>query len=497
MNIYNINLKKEVILNYFLLVSVTSFIFFSGLKYEYFQLRLIILFLFFISIYKFYNSLKEKDFRPLKVFLFIFLLLISHFVINLNNENYILTSHVLFGYIFFYIIFIVSYFHTLEINQQLNKILLIFYITLLISSLIGILLMDHSRSPIFCGGLPVYYDFFNKLNFYLPFNYIKEIYLIEGPNGASKLSSMKLTFDEFLFNENSHLGMIAPGCIIFSLYQISKNKTNIWFKILFFLFIIICILKNSTTLMLGTICSLIFLILFNYKYFSKKLMLLFVLIIFSFSSIIYFSQECNSRLIPFYYNDLSTEEMNKILSNKKVSKNEQIDKKKFIGNLPNEIFISIGIEKKYAYMISNFFHKETKLSSGSLSSAAYYNALSVALKSIIDKPLGWGINGYENAYKFYHSKVIDKNININFYNTKDGTNNFVKIIVEFGVFGILFYFSLIIINYSKLLPIEYKLIYIPIIITQSIRGAGYFNGGFILIVFLLLFSYIKFHKHYR
>ena len=32
------------------------------------------------------------------------------------------------------------------------------------------------------------------------------------------------------------------------------------------------------------------------------------------------------------------------------------------------------------------------------------------------------------------------------------------------------------------------------IITQSIRGAGYFNSGFILIVFLLIFSYIKFHK---
>ena len=90
---------------------------------------------------------------------------------------------------------------------------------------------------------------------------------------------MKLTFDEFIFNENSHLGMVAPGCIIFSLYQLSKKNTGYIFNILFFIFLLICVLKSSTTLLIGTICSLIFITLFNYKHFSRSLILLFIVII--------------------------------------------------------------------------------------------------------------------------------------------------------------------------------------------------------------------------
>ena len=47
---------------------------------------------------------------------------------------------------------------------------------------------------------------------------------------------------------------------------------------------------------------------------------------------------------------------------------------------------------------------------------------------------------------------------------------------------------------NKSIPIELKLFYLPIIISQSIRGAGYFNGGFILIAFLMLFTYIDQNK---
>ena len=487
MNIYNLNSKKESFLNYLIIFSVLSFIFFSGLKYEYFQIRYVILILFCISICKFYYELKKKNFVSLKLFLFLFLFLTCYLFLNLNNKNFIFNFYVLYGYIFFYIIFIVSYFYTLEINKRLDKTLLLFYFVLIISSIIGILLLDQPKEQIFCGGVPVYY---------IPFDNIREIYF---PDGLIEkdLSKIRFTFNEFLFNENSHLGMIAPGCIIYSIYQIFKKKTNIWFNLLFFLFVIICILKNSTTLMIGTICSLIFLLLFNYKYFSKYLILIFTMILFIFSSTIYFSSECNTRLIPLYYdNKLTLEEVNNIKSAKDPSTTKTSNKRIFGENIPEEILVSVGVKKKYAYIISDFFSKDKKNLSGSLSSAIYFNSLSIAFKSIIDKPLGWGINGYENAFKFYKSNSLNK-INIKSYNTKDASNNFAKIVVEFGVFGIMFYLFLVFINFSKTIPIEYKLIYIPIIITQSIRGAGYFNGGFILIVFLLLFSYINFYKKHR
>ena len=83
---------------------------------------------------------------------------------------------------------------------------------------------------------------------------------------------------------------------------------------------------------------------------------------------------------------------------------------------------------------------------------------------------------------------------MNTYNNKDGTNNFVKLIVELGVFGLIIYLFFFLFSINKKIPIEYKLFYLPFVITQSLRGAGYFNGGFSLIVFFMLFTYLKLNK---
>ena len=80
------------------------------------------------------------------------------------------------------------------------------------------------------------------------------------------------------------------------------------------------------------------------------------------------------------------------------------------------------------------------------------------------------------------------------YNNKDGTNNFVKIIVELGVFGLVIYLFFFLFLVNKKIPLEYKLFYLPFVITQSLRGAGYFNSGFSLIVFFMLFTYLKLNK---
>ena len=50
-------------------------------------------------------------------------------------------------------------------------------------------------------------------------------------------------------------------------------------------------------------------------------------------------------------------------------------------------------------------------------------------------------------------------------------------------------------DYTRTVIPHLKLIYLPLIITQSIRGAGYFNGGFLLIVFIMLFTYINISKN--
>ena len=66
--------------------------------------------------------------------------------------------------------------------------------------------------------------------------------------------------------------------------------------------------------------------------------------------------------------------------------------------------------------------------------------------------------------------------------------------MEFGIFGLIFYIFIFLFIINKKIPIELKLFYVPLIITQSLRGAGYFNGGFILIAFLMAFTYINLYR---
>ena len=83
---------------------------------------------------------------------------------------------------------------------------------------------------------------------------------------------------------------------------------------------------------------------------------------------------------------------------------------------------------------------------------------------------------------------------LNSFNSKDGANNFNKLIVEFGIFSVILYLFIFMFLMNKKISLELKLFYFPFILTQSLRGAGYFNGGFSLILLLMLFTFIKIYK---
>tara|TARA_B110000027_G_scaffold16142_1_gene16573 strand:- start:536 stop:907 length:372 start_codon:yes stop_codon:yes gene_type:complete len=82
-------------------------------------------------------------------------------------------------------------------------------------------------------------------------------------------------------------------------------------------------------------------------------------------------------------------------------------------------------------------------------------------------------------------------VDVKLLNSSDASNNIVKIIVEFGVFGIFIFLILFLYAIKKSIPIEHKLFFIPFIGTQMLRGAGYFNSGFLLIALLIIFSYLE------
>jgi hypothetical protein len=291
-------------------------------------------------------------------------------------------------------------------------------------------------NPFFCGGI---YDYFHIL---AP---------IDVPN--ERIKDLKLSFKEYFFQENSHLGMIAPSIIIYSIFIIfNKEKKNILFTASIILFLLICLIKSSLTLLLGTIFSLLFLIIFNFKKIPKKIIAIFFIIIIIFSSILIFDKECKSRFF-----------------------------------VPSE---------KYNYSIENniFTNLNEKNQVSSLTFETYRKSLIIFKNSIITKPFGWGFDRYESAfYDFNYRNLLYQSARSEL-NSKDSGNNFIKIVVEFGVFSLLFF--LLLINYARsdLISLKEKLFFLPFLITQLLRGAGYFNGGFILILFLIFFGYLNRNK---
>jgi hypothetical protein len=227
------------------------------------------------------------------------------------------------------------------------------------------------------------------------------------------------------------------------------------------LFIIISLLKSSATLMAGLFVSSIALILFDYKRIGHLLagamMFLSILLLYNFTQDVV----CIKKINP---NFEGTNSIGQYTS-------KFLQKKSQITILPEGVPLN-----------SN---------EGSISAAVFFHALNVSIYSFAKKPLGWGLQGYESAFLNYNKNNKDINVKLSTYNSKDATNNFFKIITEFGIFGFSIYLLLAFTLIDKKVSLENKIFLFPFLITQSIRGAGYFNGGFLLIMFILLILKFK------
>ena len=457
-NSYIQNIK--LILISFLII---SFIFLSSIKYEYFQFRFFILLLLIPCAFKFYHDIKLKNYKFLIYFLLLSIFLFTHIGINLYYDKFELTNYSLFGIIFLLIIFTVSFYYYDYINVNINFIITSFIIIFLISCILSIFKYEPD-SPFFCGGIS---------------NFIKSNLLLE--KYGYRINEVRLSFKEFIFSENSHLGMIAPGIIAYSIYKMNNQRLPIIESLFIIIFIIICFIKSSTTLYVGTILSLVTLIIFNFKALNKKTIFYFLILIIFCITTLLSNKECRARFVPIYGDsDISSHGFNATFTDQTAGNTITYEQDTIMGGVNDDLANKI---------------KDKLKTSGNLSSGVYFHSFLIAIKSISEKPFGWGFNRYDQAFSYFNTKQPSKIKIINFINNKDGSNNFVKIVVEFGVFSVVFYLFCFLFLINNRISIDLKLIYLPIIITESIRGAGYFNGGFLLIVFIMLFTYINISKN--
>ena len=438
-----------------LLISFLSvcLIFFWDYNNYFINPRYFFLILLFPLILQLFYQIKNKKYFFFLNFLIVSFLIFAHYFINIFLENKSIDYYIISSISFFLLIYAITYFYHGKIISNIDLIVKIFLIFFIFTAFYSIFNYQVD-APFFCGGIPSFVNenfgrsmegfatFFTRDSFRSTFDY-------------------NLSFQHILFKENSHLGMIAPGVIIYSINKLINKKNNIFNYLIIILFIILCYIKSSTTLLAGTAISLLVITLFNFKSMPKKTIFTFASIFILINLVVFNSHECKIRFIPSYS---GVDMLNNKITN--------FTKEKLFKDIP----------------------KKDRSTLGSLSSGIFFRSLLIVQKSLVDKPFGWGFNRYSEGFDRYNEANPPKIDLYNHLNRLDGMNNFNKIIVEFGYLSLaIFLFIMLYIKNTKI-NLEEKYFFVPLIVTQMIRGAGYFNGGFSLIVLLMIFSYINSRK---
>jgi hypothetical protein len=273
-------------------------------------------------------------------------------------------------------------------------------------------------------------------------------------------------FSEYrmFFLENSHLAYVAPS-VIFYLVFIANYRMFNSFLIIFFT--IIAFVNASLTLYVGLILLVFFTILFKIKLnnFQKIFLILITITV-----LISYQRNPSARI--------------KLLDFPS-SINLQLSDKKYFETI-----------NKKNYTTIEEFNKNRDIDNRiNLSSEIFRTSLIIAKKALFNKPLGYGFNNYNEAFEQFINEVEIYNWETRGLNIKDASNNFSKIVTEFGILSLFFFYFIISFFLSKKIDNKIKIFLIlPIIIQLFIRGSGYFNGGFVLFSFYALNLWLKNYK---
>jgi len=130
-----------------------------------------------------------------------------------------------------------------------------------------------------------------------------------------------------------------------------------------------------------------------------------------------------------------------------------------------------------------------------LSTEVYLKSLISSFEIFRNNIFGTGFDQYKNNN---HNDIFIFKYNITSkLNNEDASQNLSKGISEFGIFYFYIFYIILKFTKNKNVSLELKNFFIPILITQLfIRGAGFFNGGF-LISFLFIYHFIEKEKNLK
>jgi len=440
------------------------------------DIRLIVFLLFFYLLNEILKDIKNKNFKFIQISIIIFLFIVIHSILSGNQINLKFFGSVIF---LIYLFGIAYYFYDIILENKYYIVYL--FISLFLLSILIHFFFNYSSNPepFSCGALKNLFG--GKNSFDNPIFFIHFI------------SSYSL-----IFNENSHLAMSSIAVIIFSIFILTNKNKNKKINFVLILFIIVCFLKSSATLLAGTFFSILCILIFEYKRLSKYFIFFSIIFTLIISFIFFQDKVCLNKFVYSTSNDpqlfenvydliSDKSEIDESLSNlEKKLENKDLDKikRKKILNEKKKL----EIKKDKIKIKKDSFRQEYR---GSLSSDVFFHALNVSYNSVLIKPFGWGFQGYEFAFNDYNkkNKIFRKPLEV--FNNRDASNNTFKLITEFGILSLLIFFLLLYIFLSNKISVENKIFLIPFLVTQFIRGAGYFNSAFLLILFILITAQLR------
>lgn len=373
-----------------------------------------------LCFYKIFNV--DKKFLYLLISLSIFLPAHTFFVSHFNIKNSL-------SIVFFISILFLVYLNFSFIKKNFFKINYYFF---LILSLLLLLLIS----------LIVFKD----KDLLLDIGYITNI----------SCGGIRINDIHYFFKENSHIALVLPSLFFSFIYYNKPSIFNIFFKILYLIFIISFF---SLTMLVVNLLALVLITLYSIDIFKKNIFFFITLI----SILIYPIIFNNSCLYKFH--DLQRADY--VYEKTILSQEEEI-----INQVPSS-------QSKFV----------------NLSAFVYINHFDVVKESLKSKHFGYGFNNYEELFlknieeqsarlKDVYKQYIKLNYN-------DAASNLIKILGEFGALSILLIIIFIIFLLPNNIDNRIKVITSIVIISQLIRGTGYFNFSFIIyscLVFVYVFK---------
>lgn len=481
----------EKVQNNFILLFLTLSIFFSHVKIDFkndagviiyfFEFRFLILLILPILLLDIIKKKNLVSFRQLLILITISLLIFFHSLFGkyLLDENYN--------------------------NFSINFIDLKLILQILVLFFSALILINYRKI--------IESNIFNILKLVIILFFLSMVYyFIFGDLSVWKLAKLcnKGFFyqTQFLFNENSHFALIAtPILIFFSLnYERLINEKFVFFIFIFFVFF--CLIFISLTLYFSLLsCALILLIFFK-RFRIKGIIFLFsILTIFTY---VFFSGDTRCEFVKkgvfkkdpldLQYKDVYPEEQYRLHWPGRIYSPK------------GKLFNIFNFEDRYDFIYSgkpnenygpNILMNLIQDTEKNLSFRIYFNSLHLSLVSLREFPLGYGLNNYSKSRE---KAALSRSANIANYSTdplnlkctikcldgfnrEDGSNNFNKLLNEFGIFFIFFTLIIIFKLFIKNIGNDQLILLLGIIVPQIlIRGSGYFFNGFYLAIILLLIS---------